>query len=154
MKSLRKIAELADKFEYRLSRRAQELDAAIPLEAPQVSQAGTTELFFDSEDNQRKFATAIQKPEGPVYNALLKAFNSTGKASFSLKMNAAPNKGANWILSVSPSNATASVSAALDLEYKKIMGGQSMGVRVKMADSKAKAGSGSGSLDVGELDLS
>lgn len=145
MKSLDKLAELADRFEHKLSKYGQT--------APVVSQEGTTELFFDNEANQRSFHAAINKEGGAVYKVLLGAFNKTNAlVSFNLKMDATANKGATWILDVTPPALKNAVAAALNAEFQKLMG-QSMAARLKSADSKAKNGSGSGTLDVGGLEL-
>ena len=153
MKSLRKIAELADRFEYRLSRRAQELGEAIPLEAPQVSQAGTTELFFDSADKQKEFAAAIQNPGGPVYKAMEKIWkklNGAQTVSFDLKINSIPNKGASWIWSIQPHT---DVKTAIDAVFQSVVH-TTMDEKRKSADAKAKAGGGDGkTLDVGSLEM-
>lgn len=148
MKSLRKMSELANRFEYKLSKYAQE--------APQVSQSGTTELFFGSEANQRTFATAMQDPGGLVYKALeavWKKINGKMDVSVNLKINSEPQKGASWIIAIQPGAATASVTAALDKTFQNIVG-ESMSARKKSADAKAKAGAGDGkTLDVGSLEL-
>ena len=124
-------------------------------EAPQVSQAGTTELFFSDESKQRAFASAIQQENGLVYKVLLSAFNKTGgnaPVSFDLKIEATPQGGAKWILTTNPEAIKAAVVNALNTEYLKIMG-VSMPMRLKDAAAKAKAGSGSGILDIGKLEL-
>lgn len=140
------MSELANRFEHKLNRYAQ---------APEVSQAGTTQLFFDDEGKQKAFAAAIQDPNGSVYKVLLAAFNKSGgnaTASFDLKMNADPSKGAQWILVVQPPALKATVATALDAVYQKIVG-TSMEAKRKLADAKAKTGAGSGLADVGMLEL-
>ena len=138
------MSELANRFEHKLYRYAQ----------TQV-QEGTTELFFDDGGKQKVFAAAIQDPNGSVYKVLLAAFNKGGgnaTASFDLKMNADPSKGAQWVLVVQPPALKATVASALDTVYQKIVG-TTMEARRKLADAKAKAGSGSGLADVGMLEL-
>lgn len=144
MKSLNKIAELADIFEHKVAQNA-----------PIVNQSGTTELFFDNINKQQAFATAIQNPSGAVYKILSAAWEKTGGksvVSFDLKATTTPKVGAQWVLTVYPPTLKAAITFALDGIYQQIVGG-TMSAKQKMADAKAKTGSGSGTLNIGALEL-
>jgi hypothetical protein len=146
MNSINKLLKLASDFELKLRKKAQA--------EPQVAQSGTTELFFDSEEKQRAFATAIQDPNGPVYKVLAAIFAKTQAAvSFDLKASAEPGQSAKWILTVQPPAVTAQINAALNQVFGRVVGGN-MAARQQAANVKAKTGSGSGTLDIGALDLS
>lgn len=135
MKYLKEIIRLADKF------------------AQQIEQNGTTELFFDSADKQKLFSEIIQNPDGKAANILKKYYETSGQpTSFSLKINATPNVGAEWILRVSPASLTKQVEAIIDAEFQSFMK-QNRAARLSQAQAKAKAGSGAGLLNVGSLDL-
>ena len=69
-----------------------------------------------------------------------------------MKISAEPNKGASWILTVNPLSLKASISNALDAEFKKIMK-TNMINKQKSANEAAKNGAGSGTLDVAEIVL-
>jgi hypothetical protein len=143
MKSLNRLFFLAAQFDQKLQKYSQE-----------VAQSGTTELFFDNEDKQRAFASAIQDQSGPVGKVLLAIFNKTQAAvSFDLKATATPGQSASWNLTVNPPTARVPVQVALDKVFQSIVGG-GMSVRQQTANAKAKAGSGSGVLNIGLLDLS
>jgi hypothetical protein len=145
MNSINKLLKLASDFELKLNKKAQEA---------QISQSGTTELFFDSEDKQRAFAAAIQDPNGPVAKLLGAIFAKTqAPVSFDLKASADPGQSASWKLTAQPSNITAQVNAALNQVFGRVVGGN-MAARQQAANVKAKTGSGSGTLDIGALDLS
>lgn len=140
--SFKKIAELADKFEMKLV-----------LGQAQVSQAGTTELFFDSESNQMKFSTAAKDQSGPVAKILLDYFSKSEKpCGFSLKAVAESGTGASWDLTVTPTSLMPKISSALDSVFKSVMG-ESMALRLAKAKAGAKTGGGSGSLQITGLDL-
>lgn len=141
MKYLDKLNKLAAKFEIKY---AQEYNQ---------TQNGTTELFFGSTDNQQKFATTVQSPEGAVAKTLVSySVKSNQPAGFSLKISAEPNKGASWLLSVTPNSLTQSVNNLLNQEFKKIMN-QNMSEKLASANLAAKAGNGSGLLNVASLDI-
>lgn len=145
MKSIEKMADLADRFEYKLSKFAEE---------PVVNQMGTTELFFDSLDNQLAYSKVIKSGAGTVAKILMDYVSASEKpASFSLSITAAPKKGASWALAVSPTTLTGAVSKALDAEFQKLMK-QPMAEKQKLADAKAKSGLGSGTIKIGGLELS
>jgi hypothetical protein len=130
-----KLIELANKF------------------AQKIEQNGTTELFFGSPAQQEQFAKTIQLANGPIAQFLFNYSSKTGQpASFSLKVNADPGKGAAWILDVSPTSLATPVRRMIDQEFRKMMN-QSMLDRLNSAIIAAKAGSGSGSLNVGSLDV-
>lgn len=119
------------------------------------NQAGTTELFFTNEANQRAFAATIGGGESLVYKVLLNAFNKAGgkiAVSFDLKMEATPNVGAKWILTTNPPAIKTVVLNAINTEYQKLMG-QSMPAKLAEVDAKAKAGAGSGTADVSSAEL-
>lgn len=144
MKFLDKINKLADQFEYKLQKIGQSF-----------TQAGTTQLFFDSEDNQIKFAAALQNPKGPIFKVLNDYYTKTQTAcSIDLKMNANPGNGASWQLTVNPPDIKSKIIPLLDAEYRKIMN-TSMLDRQKMADNKSKQEqAGTGVQDVGSIELS
>lgn len=145
MKYLDKLNKLADKFERKLVKEAQL--------KPEVSQSGTTELFFGTETNQVNFSNKVMKVNGPVFKVLNDFYAKTEKpCSFDLKMTAEPKKGASWNLTVNPATLKQAVYNALDAEYKAMMK-VSMADRQKTADAQAKAGGGSGSLAVAALAL-
>ncbi len=142
MKSLKKLTELAAKFEHKLSKTAQ---------APIVSQTGTTELFFGDEGKQRAFSAAISGQGGTVGKFLINAATKTQKtAGFDLKATAEPGKGANWVLSTTPPSLRGAVSTLLDAEFKKLMG-KSMADQQKAAMAGTKSGGGSGTIEVGSF---
>lgn len=130
-----KLIELANKF------------------AQKIEQSGTTELFFGTPSQQEQFAKTIQLSNGPIAKFLFDYSVKTGQpASFSLKINAEPGKGAAWLLNVTPNSLSGAVRKMIDQEFKKMMN-QSMLERLNSATVAAKAGSGSGSLEVGSLDV-
>lgn len=144
MKSLDQINKLADRFENKLRKIAQDSTQ---------KQVGTVELFFDSDTNMMAYGDAIRNQNGPVFKILMDYATKSGKScSFDLKVEAEPNQKASWILSVTPTSLKAPITAALDKEFKKIVG-VSMGERQKFADAGVKNGSGNGTLDVGSLAL-
>lgn len=136
---------LTSRFEQVIKKYAQQLS---------TDQAGTTELFFDSEAKQQSFASAIQDPNGAIYKLLAALFAKTNApVSFDLKATAEPNLGASWGLTVQPASAKASVSTALDKIFQQIVG-TTMATKLQTANLKAKTGSGSGTLNIGSLELS
>lgn len=145
MKYLDRVLKLADKFENKLKKYAQ---------VHQQEQKGTTELFFGSSQQQQQFANIIQDTNGPIAKFLLNYSAKSGQpASFSLKVNAEPGKGAAWILTVSPANLKSTVQSMIDQEFKKLTS-QSMHDRLNAATTAAKSGGGSGGpLNVGSLDI-
>lgn len=121
--------------------------------AIEMSQTGTTELFFDNVQNQKQFSNELQNPSGAMAQFLTKAYEKLNKPiSFSLKIDAQPKSSASWLFSVNPPTLTAQVKQIADAEFKKIMH-QSMQERLSSAISGAKSGGGSGLLDVASLDL-
>lgn len=140
MKSLKKMAELADKFERKLNKQAQE-----------VSQANTSDLFFGGDNQMLTFAALIKDPTKPVGKFI---FDWVGKnektAAFQLDASADPATGARWMLTVIPESLKNQVYTLLDNEYKKMFK-KSMADVQKDADVKAKAGGGSGKIQVGGL---
>ena len=139
MKSLRKLSDLADKFEAKLAKYGQ---------APAVSQQGTTELFFGDVNKQRAFAIATSKGTAKVAKFLLDAATKSQKTtSFDLKAIADPKKGASWVVNVNPSSLQSSVIKLLDDEFKKVTG-KSMTEAQAIADKAAKIGHGSGTLNI------
>lgn len=139
---LQKLASLARTFTQKLGQ--------------QISQSGTTELFFGSGDKQQAFATAIQNPQGAVYKTLLNIFNKMGgkaTVSFNLKVEAQGGKGARWILTSTPPTVAKFITPLLDQEFQRVTG-TSMQGQLKAAIQGAKAGGGAGALDVGSLELS
>lgn len=142
MKFVNQIINLANKFESKLLKEAQD-DALV------ISQLGTTELFFDNEDNQKSFNKAIQS--GNLAKYLTEVATKTQKtAGFDLKIQANPKKGAAWMLTVNPPSLAGPVSKLLDNEFHKIVG-KGMVDAQKSADFAAKSGNGSGILDVGSF---
>jgi hypothetical protein len=140
MKFSKKLAEVADKIELKLSKQGQ---------SPIVSQTGTTELFFGDGSKQQAFNSAIQT--GSIARFLTDIATKTQKtSSFELKISAEPKKGAAWILRVTPPTLQGAVSKLLDAEFRKITG-KGMADAQKFADASAKAGGGSGTLDVGSF---
>jgi hypothetical protein len=141
MKSVQKLLKLAYKFE-------------VKKYAQEVSQTGTTELFFDSEKNQMAFADILKNQNSPVFKILMNYYTKTEKpCGYSLKMTATPSKGASWDLVVTPNQLTSQIKVALDTCFKSVMK-ESMAQRLVKADAGAKKGSGSGTLDLGSTDLS
>lgn len=139
MKSLQKIIKLAERLENKI--------------AQQVTQTGTTELFFDNEENQLKFAALVNSQQSPTGKVLNQFWAKNEKTcGFTLAVTANPNTGASWDLNVVPANLAPSIKQALDGMYKSIMK-VSMADRLKKADALAKAGSGSGTLKIGALEL-
>lgn len=137
--SLKGLYALADQFEIKL---AQQLA---------TSQSGTTELFFDNEEKQRAFNQAISDPNGPVGKFLIALATKTQKtASFDLKVNAEPGKGAIWILNVTPHSSIVQVDKLLNAEFGRIVGG-TMAARTALANQKTREGAGSGQLDIGSF---
>lgn len=121
--------------------------------AMEISQTGTTELFFGNVNNQKNFSNILQDPNGEVAKFLTKAYEKMQKpVSFSLQVNSEPKTGANWVFTVNPPSLTNQVKQLVDVEFKKMMN-QSMQERLAYAISGAKAGSGSGTLNVASLDL-
>jgi hypothetical protein len=121
--------------------------------AIEMSQTGTTELFFDNVENQRKFSNSLQNPSGALATFLTKSYEKLNKPiSFSLKIDSQPKTGASWLLTVNPPSLTGQVKQLVDLEFKRLMN-QTMQERLSSAVSGAKAGGGSGRLDVASLDL-
>lgn len=140
MKSLDRMIKLAQRFEKKV--------------AQQVSQSGTTELFFDTEENQRKFAALVNSQQGSAFKALSAHWAKTEQpCGFTLAVTATPSSGASWDLEVTPPSLTPAVKASLDAMYKSVMK-VSMADRLKKADALAKTGSGSGTLKIGSLELS
>lgn len=136
MKYIDKLIALADKLEHKLAQQ------------PIVLQNGTTELFFGDDGKQRSFSQAVSGANGGVGKFLVDYAAKTQKtASFDLKANAEPQKGATWILSTNPSSLKAQIAGLLNADFKAIVGA-SMSDKAKEADAKAKAGGGSGTLDV------
>lgn len=147
MKSLDKIYALADKFEAKLKRYGQ---------TAQITQEGTTELFFGDEIKQRTFANAIQNSD-PNANPVMKILNATyaktqAPCSFDLKVTAEAGKGATFVLTTTPPSIKPSILAALNGLFKSVVG-VDMAAAQANANKKAKAGSGSGTLAVGSIDL-
>jgi hypothetical protein len=137
MKSIKKLSDLADKFESKLAKYGQ---------APIVSQQGTTELFFGDEGKQRAFHAAVQN--GALAKFLTDTATKTQKtAGFDLKATAEPQKGASWLLSTNPPTLKGTISKLLDNEFKKIVG-KSMAEQMQAANAAAKGGAGSGTLDI------
>jgi len=121
--------------------------------AQTISQEGTTELFFNNQETQNRFAKEIQSADSSVAKILNNCFSKTEKpCGFSLKVSAEPNVGANFILSVTPTSLTTAIRNALDVQYKTIVG-SSINDKLKMANEKAKLGSGSGTLEIASLNL-
>lgn len=144
MKSLDKLNKLADRFENKLNKIAQESTQ---------EQTGTVELFFDSDTNMMAYGDAIRNQEGPVFKILMDYATKSGKScSFDLKVSAEPNQKAGWVLAVNPSSLKPAVASALDKEFRKIMK-VGMADRVKVATEGVKKGSGNGTLDVGSIAL-
>lgn len=144
MKYLDQINKLADRFENKLCKTAQDSTQ---------EQVGTVELFFDSDTNMMAYGDAIRNPAGPVFKILNDyAMKNEKSCSFDLKVLAEPNQKASWILSVTPPALKSSIFAALDKEFRKIVGSGMMD-RQKFADAGTKRGSGNGTLDVGSLAL-
>jgi hypothetical protein len=144
MKYFTKISELADKFEKKVAQ----------AEAPTTSQTGTTELFFDNENNQKAFNAAVQNPNSAVYKAMMAWYMKNQKpCGFNLKATANAGAGASWDLTVTPDSIKAGVMTGLDLEFQKLMK-EKMAARLAKANAGAKAGGGSGTLDICSLDFS
>lgn len=142
MKYTNKLIALGNKLEQKLSKYAQQ---------PIVEQSGTTELFFGDEGKQRAFNQAISGQGGTLGKFIIGYATKTQKtASFDLKANAEPNKGASWVLQVVPPALKDQVWKMLDAEFQKMVGGN-MNAKAKEADAKAKAGGGSGTLDIGSF---
>lgn len=121
--------------------------------AIEMSQTGTTELFFDNVENQRKFSNSLQNPSGALATFLTKSYEKLNKPiSFSLKIDSQPKTGASWLLTVNPPSLTGQVKQLVDSEFKRLMN-QTMQERLNTAVSGAKTGGGSGTLDVASLDL-
>jgi hypothetical protein len=137
MQYLKKMSDLADKFEAKLSKYGQ---------SPIVSQHGTTELFFGDENKQRSFNTAVQS--GALAKFLTDMATKTQKtAGFDLKATANPQKGASWLLTTNPPALKGAVSKYLDAEFRKLTGNDMLGAQAA-ADKAAKGGAGSGTLDI------
>jgi hypothetical protein len=137
---LLKIAELMNKFEYQLSKLAQQ---------PIVSQNGTTELFFGDENKQRSFNAAVQS--GNLAKFVNDAATKLQKTvSFDLKASAEPNKGPAWSLNANPPTLKSSIFRLLDTEFQRITG-KNMTTAQQTANAAAKAGNGSGTLNIASL---
>lgn len=137
MKYLHKMSALANRFELKIAQQ------------PIISQNGTTQLFFGNENNQRAFNSAVQS--GILAKFVTDTATKTQKTiSFDLKASAEPNKGASWILTVSPPTLKNSVFKLLDTEFQKIMG-KNMATAQQTANTAAKTGAGSGTLDIASL---
>lgn len=129
-----------------------ELKLKLAQNKPTISQLGTTELFFNNENNQLAFNKAIQDTSGPIYKFLVDTFNKLKgtSCSFNLSVEANPKIGAKWILVTQPANIKSNIYTLLDQEFKKIMN-TSMLEKEKQATIAAKTGAGSGLLKIGEL---
>lgn len=144
MNSLDKLNKLADMFENKLYKFAQESTQ---------EQVGTVELFFDSDTNMNSFGDAIRNQEGPVFKILMDYATKNGKScSFDLKVSAEPNQKAGWLLTVNPASLKPAITSALDKEFRKIMK-TGMADRVKIASEGVKKGLGNGTLDIGSIAL-
>lgn len=147
MKSLDKIYALADKFEAKLKSFGQQA---------QVSQEGTTELFFGDENKQRSFANAIQNTDAktnPVMKILNNVFSKTqAPCGFDFKITAKAGQGATFVITTTPPNIKPSVLSALNAMFKGVVG-VDMAAAQANANKKAKAGSGSGTLAIGSINL-
>lgn len=149
--SFKKILEIAEKFEKKI------IFAQLQ---PQTSQWDTSSLFFkkpgdddrQAEANQRSFAAAAQKEDGPLAKFLMDYWQKNNtKVSFTVTINATPGKGATFDVIVSPGNLKSQVVSYLDQIYQSIMK-QSIASRQMFADQKAKGESaGSGKLPLAEL---
>ena len=146
MKTSDTINKLADKIELKLRKYADE--------APQMSQSGTTELFFDSDLKQQDFSKKVMNTNSPVYKILENFYtkNNGASCSFTLDAFAEPRAGAKWILTVSPSVLTAPISSALNSIYQSIVG-TSMTQKQQKADAATKQGAGSGTNRIAEIEL-
>lgn len=144
MNSLKKLSELADRFEQKLNKIAQ---------VSVTDQPSTTTLFFGEGNDQQKFSSMVQDPTGPIAKFLTDAATKSQKStSFDLKINAEPKKGASWILTVMPSSLRSSVAKLLDVEFQKLRR-NSMSAQVSLADKSAKAGGGTGTNSVASLNI-
>lgn len=146
MKSSDAINKLADKIELKLRKYADQ-----PV---QISQSGTTELFFDSSAKQQDFSQKVMSTTSPVYKALESYYtkNNGAACSFTLDASAEPNSGAKWILNVTPAALKAPIAAALNSIYQSVAGA-SMVQKQQKADAAAKQGAGSGTNRVAEIEL-
>ena len=140
MKSLDRIVKLADKFERKI--------------AQQITQTGTTELFFDSEENLLKFGALVNSQNSPTGKVLNQFWAKNEKTcGFTLSATATPSVGASWDLVVTPVTLAPAIKQALDGMFKSVMK-VGMADKLKKADAGAKGGAGSGSLKIGEMELS
>lgn len=135
------LKKIADKFERKIAQQMQ------------LSQKGTTELFFDSEQNQRAFANSVQSEGGMLAKFLTNVFTKTQKpTSFNFSVKANPKQGAEVILNVEPANIKPNVLKLLNDEFSKITG-KSLSDKLKEATKEALNGNGSGELNIASLNL-
>ena len=134
-----KINKMANKF---ILKYGQELS---------VAQAGTSELFFGTEEKQRAFGQAIMDPNGEIGKFLMAyATKSQKTASFDLKATAEPGSHAGWLLQTVPHSLMGQIDHLLNIEFDKIVGG-TLSAKAAEANDKAKSGGGSGTLNIGSL---
>jgi hypothetical protein len=142
MKYVNIITKLADIFEEKLLKQSQE-----------ITQTGTTELFFDDDQKQIAYGNSIRNEKGPVFKILNNYAMTTGnECSLDVKIIAEPNKGASWNIYVNPVSLKSKIEPILDAEFRKIMH-TSMLAKQKQADVAAKQGAGSGELNVADIIL-
>ena len=136
------ITLLADRLERKIRKAAQE-----------VSQSGTTDLFFASPSKQREFAAAIQNQSGTCFKLLSAYYAKTEKpCSLHISVSADPGQKAEFDIAVNPPALNTTLRMEVDKVFKAIMG-QSINDRLKAVNTAVSKGAGSGRLDIASLDL-
>jgi len=143
MKSLKKIAELASKFENKLSKVGQ----APPPDTNQAKEA--PDFFFGTGYALTNFQGSLGKIEQDgnkvfgdksVAKILADFFNKTStNASVTLGVEVVPGKGAQWVLNITPAAIKGAIAKELDAQFTRLVG-KSMVDAAKEADAAAKKG--------------
>lgn len=132
---------------------ANRLDKKFEKYAQEVSQTGTTELFFNSEGKQREFASAIQNQSGSCFKALAAWYSKYEQpCSLHISVNAEPGKSAGFSIITNPPSLATSLSKEVDKTFRSVVG-SSIAEKLKQANSAASKGAGSGKLDIASIDL-
>ena len=129
------------------------LAAKIEKRAQEISQSGTTELFFGSESKQREFAAAVQSQSGSFFKILSAYYaKSQQPCSMNISVSANPGKGATFDIVTNPPALATSLRSAVDNVFKSTVG-SSIGDKLKAANAGVAKGSGSGKLEIASLVL-
>lgn len=121
--------------------------------AQEVSQTGTTELFFGSESKQKEFAAAIQSQSGSCFKVLSNYYAKFQKpCSLNISVSAAPGKGATFDIETNPPTLANTLRASVDATLKSVVG-VGLGDKIKAANAGALKGAGSGKLEIANITL-